>query len=56
MKKSLLVLALFAAGAHAEDTITIALAGPETGPVTQYGTIQKIGAEAAIDFVNANGG
>lgn len=56
MKKSLLVLALFAATAHAEDTITIALAGPETGPVTQYGTIQKIGAEAAIDFVNANGG
>ena len=58
MKKSLLVLALAAASAAhaADDTITIALAGPETGPVTQYGTIQKIGAEAAIDFVNANGG
>ena len=58
MKKSLLVLALAAASAAhaADDTITVALAGPETGPVTQYGTIQKIGAEAAIDFINANGG
>ena len=56
MKKTLFALVFAAAFAHAEDTITIALAGPETGPVTQYGTIQKIGAEAAIDFLNANGG
>ena len=56
MKKTLFALVFAATFAHAEDTITIALAGPETGPVTQYGTIQKIGAEAAIDFLNANGG
>ena len=56
MKKTLIALAFAAAAAHAEDTITVALAGPETGPVTQYGTMQKIGAEAAIDFLNANGG
>ena len=56
MKKTLFALAFAAAFAHAEDTVTIALAGPETGPVTQYGTIQKIGAEAAIDFINAHGG
>lgn len=58
MKKTLFALAFasFSAAYAADDTITIALAGPETGPVTQYGTIQKIGAEAAIDYINAHGG
>ncbi len=42
--------------AHAGDTIKIALAGPTTGPVTQYGTMQNIGAKMAIEKLNAAGG
>ncbi len=42
--------------AQAADTIKIALAGPTTGPVTQYGTMQNIGAEMAIEKLNAAGG
>lgn len=42
--------------ASAADTIKIALAGPTTGPVTQYGTMQNIGAEMAIEKINAAGG
>lgn len=59
MKKKL--LATFIAGAmlfsaNAEDTIKIALAGPTTGPVTQYGTMQNIGAKMAIEKLNEAGG
>lgn len=42
--------------ASAADTIKIALAGPTTGPVTQYGTMQNIGAQMAIEKINAAGG
>lgn len=58
MKKTLLAAAFgaFAFSAHAGETITIALAGPTTGPVTQYGTMQNIGANMAIEKINANGG
>jgi len=41
--------------AHA-DTLKIGIAGPVTGPVAQYGDMQKIGALMAIDQINAAGG
>ena len=40
----------------AADTIKIALAGPVTGPVAQYGDMQFVGAKMAIDRINAAGG
>jgi branched-chain amino acid transport system substrate-binding protein len=43
------------AAAQAE-TLKIALAGPATGPVAQYGDMQKIGVMAAIDDINKAGG
>lgn len=46
---------LYGAAAQA-DTIKIALAGPATGPVAQYGDMQKIGALAAIADINKAGG
>lgn len=36
--------------------IKIALAGPATGPVVQYGDMQKVGVFAAIDQINQKGG
>lgn len=41
--------------AHA-DTLKIGIAGPVTGPVAQYGDMQKIGAMMAIDKINEAGG
>lgn len=38
------------------DTLKIGLAGPATGPVAQYGDMQKIGVMAAIKDINAAGG
>ncbi|MEU9159953.1 high-affinity branched-chain amino acid ABC transporter substrate-binding protein [Streptomyces sp. NPDC048424] len=38
------------------DTIKIAIVGPKTGPVTQYGDIQFTGAKQAIKDINAKGG
>ncbi|MGW3390053.1 high-affinity branched-chain amino acid ABC transporter substrate-binding protein [Streptomyces cinereoruber] len=38
------------------DTIKIAIAGPKTGPVTQYGDMQFTGARQAIKDINAKGG
>lgn len=38
------------------DVIKIAIAGPRTGPVTQYGDMQFIGAKQAIKDINARGG
>ncbi len=40
----------------AADSIKIAVAGPFTGPVAQYGEMQKIGAQMAVDRINAAGG
>ncbi|WP_027855695.1 high-affinity branched-chain amino acid ABC transporter substrate-binding protein [Marinobacterium litorale] len=48
--------ALAISGAAQAETLKIALAGPATGPVAQYGDMQKIGVTAAIDYLNANGG
>ncbi|PID43035.1 MAG: leucine ABC transporter subunit substrate-binding protein LivK [Proteobacteria bacterium] len=61
MKKRLLgitasiALATGAAAVNAED-IKIALAGPVTGPVAQYGDMQLIGAQMAIEKINEAGG
>jgi len=41
--------------AHAE-TIKIAVAGPTTGPVTQYGDMVREGVSTAIERYNAQGG
>src|SRR5690554_4638482 len=40
----------------AADNIRIALAGPVTGPVAQYGDMQFTGANMAIDMINKAGG
>ena len=58
MKKTLLaaVCSALLPAVYAADTITIALAGPTTGPVTQYGTLQNIGANMAVEQLNAKGG
>ncbi|WP_347484234.1 high-affinity branched-chain amino acid ABC transporter substrate-binding protein [Vandammella animalimorsus] len=45
----------FSAGAYAQN-IKIAVVGPTTGPVTQYGDMVKEGVETAIEQINAGGG
>ncbi|MBV6303460.1 branched-chain amino acid ABC transporter substrate-binding protein [Candidimonas humi] len=47
---------LVSASARAADTIRIAVAGPFTGPVTQYGEMVKQGVDTAIEQINAQGG
>lgn len=47
---------LVSAGAHANDTIKIAIAGPFTGAVTQYGAMVKEGVDTAVEMINASGG
>lgn len=47
---------LFAASAQAEDPIRIAVVGPVTGPVAQYGDMQFTGANMAVDQINERGG
>ena len=42
--------------AHAADTVKIAVAGPTTGPVAQYGDMQMMGAQMAVEQINAKGG
>ena len=51
-----MVLAGVAGHSFAADTIKIGIAGPETGPVTQYGDMQFMGAKQAIKDINAKGG
>lgn len=61
-KKKLLTMtaAMMFAGSigltQAADTIKIALAGPVTGPVAQYGDMQFTGAKMAIEQLNKAGG
>src|SRR5690554_607528 len=59
-KLSKIMAAMALAGATsysmAADTIKIALAGPVTGPVAQYGDMQSTGANMAIDMINKAGG
>jgi len=51
-------VALFGAAfqAGAADTIKVALAGPETGPVAQYGDMEFIGGLMAAEQLNKAGG
>ncbi|MDU9022200.1 branched-chain amino acid ABC transporter substrate-binding protein [Pseudomonas corrugata] len=51
-----MVLAGVASHSFAADTIKIGIAGPKTGPVTQYGDMQFVGAKQAIKDINAKGG
>lgn len=57
MKKLLLFVGMACASTvYAKDDLVIALAGPSTGAVSQYGTLQAYGALAAIERINAEGG
>ena len=59
VKKTLIGMSVSAAlmGASlAQADIKIALAGPVSGPVAQYGDMQFIGAEMAIEQINKKGG
>lgn len=38
------------------DTITFAIAGPYTGPVTQYGEMVQQGVDTFVELINAEGG
>lgn len=51
-----MVLAGVAGHSFAADTIKVGIAGPKTGPVTQYGDMQFMGAKQAIADINAKGG
>ena len=57
-KSSLLALtaAFTIATAQAADTVKIAIAGPQSGSVAQYGEMQFDGTHAAIDMINKAGG
>lgn len=50
--------ALFGASsvAQAADTIKVAIAGPVTGPVAQYGDMQFSGVKVAVEQLNEKGG
>ncbi|MDG9929654.1 MULTISPECIES: branched-chain amino acid ABC transporter substrate-binding protein [Pseudomonas] len=56
--KLFVAMALAGAASYsmAADTIKIALAGPVTGAVAQYGEMQFIGAQMAIEQINKAGG
>lgn len=49
-------LLLGASASLQAETLKIALAGPVTGPVAQYGDMQMIGSKMAIERINAAGG
>jgi len=51
-----LALGLGAAGAASAQNIKIGVAGPTTGPVTQYGQMVREGVDTAIERINAAGG
>jgi len=56
LKLSAAALLSGAASFAAADNIKIALAGPVTGAVAQYGDMQMTGAKMAIEKINAAGG
>lgn len=47
---------LIGCSSQESDSIKIALVGPTTGPVAQYGDMQMTGAKMAIERINATGG
>ena len=59
--RSLLSVAVVALGVvglaqAADDPIRIAVVGPITGPVAQYGEMEMMGAQMAVEQINAKGG
>lgn len=50
------ILTFAAASLAADDTVRIAVVGPITGPVAQYGDMEMIGAKMAVERINAQGG
>ena len=50
------IFMMSAATVASAETLKIALAGPVTGPVAQYGEMQFIGAKMAIEQINKAGG
>lgn len=50
------VLAASSFAAQAQQTVKIALAGPFSGAVAQYGDMVKEGAQTAVEQINAAGG
>ncbi|MBP6017874.1 MAG: branched-chain amino acid ABC transporter substrate-binding protein [Burkholderiaceae bacterium] len=51
-----LAAGMLVSGIASADTIRIAIAGPFTGALTQYGTMVKEGVDTAIEQINAGGG
>ncbi len=51
-----LAAGMMISSAASADTIKIAVAGPYTGALTQYGDMVKEGVDTAIETINANGG
>ncbi|MGY8869881.1 MAG: high-affinity branched-chain amino acid ABC transporter substrate-binding protein [Pseudomonadales bacterium] len=51
-----ILLAAMSVSTQASDVLKIGIAGPFTGPVSQYGQMQLQGAYAAIDMLNKTGG
>ncbi|MCW8983055.1 MAG: branched-chain amino acid ABC transporter substrate-binding protein [Gammaproteobacteria bacterium] len=50
------IAALMGCSSQETDSIKIALVGPTTGPVAQYGDMQMTGAKMAVERINATGG
>ena len=53
---SMVFATLMGCSSQETDTIKIALVGPTTGPVAQYGDMQMMGAKMAVERINAAGG
>lgn len=51
-----LSIGMLMASAASADTIKIAIAGPFTGALTQYGDMVKEGVDTALEQINASGG
>ncbi|MCW8827214.1 MAG: branched-chain amino acid ABC transporter substrate-binding protein [Gammaproteobacteria bacterium] len=50
------IATLMSCSSQETDSIKIALVGPTTGPVAQYGDMQMTGAKMAVERINATGG
>jgi branched-chain amino acid transport system substrate-binding protein len=56
LARSLVAGFALAAGAASAQTVKIGVAGPTTGPLTQYGQMIRDGVDTAIERINAAGG
>ena len=52
----MVIATLMGCSSQESDSIKIALVGPTTGPVAQYGDMQMTGAKMAVERINATGG